>query len=72
MDTITASVRRTGRCVAAPRGAGVPPAFGAEVAARVTVEQCFYTISWRAPVLRVGGFATPYPPSRIEEHHCPT
>jgi 2-oxoisovalerate dehydrogenase E1 component beta subunit len=67
MDTITASVRKTGRCVIAHEA----PAFaglGAEVAARVT-ERCFYHLE--APVLRVGGFATPYPPSRLEEHYLP-
>ena len=66
-DTITASVRKTGRCVVAheaPAYAGL----GAEIAARVT-EQCFYHLE--APVLRVGGFATPYPPSRLEEHYLP-
>ena len=42
--------------------------FGAEIAARVT-EQYFYHLE--APVLRVGGFATPYPPSRLEEHYLP-
>jgi 2-oxoisovalerate dehydrogenase E1 component beta subunit len=67
MDTITASVRKTGRCVVAheaPTHAGL----GAEIAARVT-EQCFYHLE--APVLRVGGFATPYPPSRLEDHYLP-
>jgi 2-oxoisovalerate dehydrogenase E1 component beta subunit len=67
METITASVRKTGRCVVAheaPAYAGM----GAEIAARVT-EQCFYHLE--APVLRVGGFATPYPPSRLEEHYLP-
>jgi 2-oxoisovalerate dehydrogenase E1 component beta subunit len=67
MDTITASVRKTGRCVVtheAPVFAGL----GAEIAARVT-EQCFYHLE--APVLRVGGFATPYPPSRLEDHYLP-
>jgi 2-oxoisovalerate dehydrogenase E1 component beta subunit len=67
MDTINASVRRTGRCVVvheAPVFAGL----GAEIAARVT-EQCFYHLE--APVLRVGGFATPYPPSRLEDHYLP-
>jgi pyruvate dehydrogenase E1 component beta subunit len=67
METITASVRRTGRCVVAHE-APVYAGLGAEVAARVT-EQCFYHLE--APVLRVGGFATPYPPSRIEEHYLP-
>ena len=41
---------------------------GGEIAARVT-EQCFYRLE--APVLRVCGFATPYPPSRLEEHYLP-
>ena len=40
----------------------------AEVAARIT-EHCFYSLE--APVLRVGGFDTPYPPSRIEEDFLP-
>jgi 2-oxoisovalerate dehydrogenase E1 component beta subunit len=67
MDTINASVRKTGRCVVAHE-APVFGALGAEIAARVT-EQCFYHLE--APVLRVGGFATPYPPSRLEEHYLP-
>ena len=44
------------------------PRLGAEVAARVT-EECFYSLE--APVLRVGGFDTPYPASRIEEDFLP-
>jgi pyruvate dehydrogenase E1 component beta subunit len=67
MGTINASVRKTGRCVVAHE-APVFGALGAEIAARVT-EQCFYHLE--APVLRVGGFATPYPPSRLEEHYLP-
>jgi 2-oxoisovalerate dehydrogenase E1 component beta subunit len=67
MDTICASVRRTGRCVIAHE-APVYGGLGAEIAARVT-EQCFYQLE--APVLRVGGFATPYPPSRLEEYYLP-
>jgi pyruvate dehydrogenase E1 component beta subunit len=65
--TITESVRHTGRCVVvheAQTFLGV----GAELAAHVT-ESCFYEM--QAPVLRVGGFATPYPPSRLEEHFLP-
>ncbi len=66
--TVVESVRATGRCVVvheAPTSHGV----GAEVAARVT-EECFYELE--APVLRVGGYHTPYPPSRLEHHYLPS
>jgi 2-oxoisovalerate dehydrogenase E1 component beta subunit len=65
--TVTESVSRTGRCVIvheAPVYAGL----GGEIAARVT-EACFYSLE--APVLRVGGFATPYPAAKVEEHYLP-
>jgi 2-oxoisovalerate dehydrogenase E1 component beta subunit len=67
LETIAASVTRTGRCVVAHE-APVYAGLGAEVAARVT-EQCFYHLE--APVQRVGGFATPYPVARLEEHYLP-
>jgi pyruvate dehydrogenase E1 component beta subunit len=67
LETIFESVRKTGRCVVAHE-APVHAGLGAEIAARVT-EQCFYHLE--APVLRVGGFATPYPPSRLEDHYLP-
>jgi pyruvate dehydrogenase E1 component beta subunit len=67
VETISASVRRTGRCVVAHE-APVFAGLGAEIAARVT-EACFYHLE--APVLRVGGFSTPYPPSRLEDHYLP-
>lgn len=41
---------------------------GAEISALVT-EQAFHHL--RAPVLRVGGYSVPYPPSRIEEEFLP-
>jgi len=66
-ETICASVNKTGRCVIAHE-APVYAGLGAEIAARVT-ERCFYHLE--APVLRVGGFATPYPPSRLEDHYLP-
>ena len=67
MGPVIESVRRTGRCVVvheAPSNVGL----GAEVAARVT-EAAFYSLE--APVLRVTGFDTPYPPSRVEEEYLP-
>jgi pyruvate dehydrogenase E1 component beta subunit len=67
VKAIVASVRRTGRCVVAHE-APVTAGLGAEIAARVT-EECFYQLE--APVLRVGGFSTPYPPSKLEEHYLP-
>ena len=67
LGTIFASVRRTGRCVIVHE-APVTGGIGAEIAARVT-EACFYQLE--APVLRVGGFSTPYPPSRLEDHYLP-
>ncbi len=56
-DTITASVRKTGRCVIvheATRFSG----YGAELLATVQ-EECFYHLE--APVTRVAGWDTPYP-----------
>jgi 2-oxoisovalerate dehydrogenase E1 component beta subunit len=67
MTAIAASVRRTGRCVIVHE-APVYSGLGAEIAARIT-EECFYSLE--APVLRVGGFSTPYPPSRVEDHYLP-
>jgi 2-oxoisovalerate dehydrogenase E1 component beta subunit len=67
METIAASVTRTGRCVVAHE-APVYAGLGGEIAARVT-ERCFYHLE--APVLRVGGFSVPYPPSRLEDHYLP-
>jgi 2-oxoisovalerate dehydrogenase E1 component beta subunit len=67
MGPVFDSVRRTGRAVVTHE-AHVNLGLGAEVAARIT-EECFYSLE--APVLRVGGFDTPYPPSRIEEDYLP-
>jgi 2-oxoisovalerate dehydrogenase E1 component beta subunit len=57
IDTITASVEKTGRCVIvheATRTSG----FGAELSALVQ-ENCFYHLE--APIERVAGWDTPYP-----------
>ena len=69
LDTVTVaeSVRRTGRLVIVHE-APVFLGLGAELAARIT-EECFYSLE--APVLRVGGYHTPYPPSRLEEDYLP-
>jgi pyruvate dehydrogenase E1 component beta subunit len=67
MDPVHDSVRRTGRAVVVHE-AHVNLGIGAEVAARIT-ERCFYSLE--APVLRVGGFDTPYPASRVEEDFLP-
>ena len=67
LEPVYASVRRTGRLVVvheAPSNGGL----GAEIAARVT-EHCFYSLE--APVLRVTGFDTPYPPARLEDEYLP-
>jgi 2-oxoisovalerate dehydrogenase E1 component subunit beta len=66
-ETIAESVRHTGRCVIVHE-AQVFLGVGAELAARIS-EQCFFSL--QAPVLRVGGFATPYPPSRMEDSYLP-
>ncbi len=65
--TLEASVRKTGRMVVAHE-ASVFCGLGAEIAARIS-ERCFFHLE--APVRRVGGFATPYPASRAEQHFLP-
>ena len=67
VDTVVESVNRTGRLVVVHE-APVFFGLGAELAAQVT-DRCFYRLE--APVGRVGGFHTPYPPSRIEETYLP-
>ena len=67
MRPVFESVRKTGRVVVTHE-AHVNLGMGAELASRIT-EECFYSLE--APVLRVGGFDTPYPPSRIEEDYLP-
>lgn len=67
IPTIADSVRRTGRLVIvheAPVSGGI----GAEIAARIT-EECFYHLE--SPVIRVGGYHTPYPPARVEDAYLP-
>jgi 2-oxoisovalerate dehydrogenase E1 component beta subunit len=57
IETIAASVNKTGRCVVAqeaPRTSG----FAGELAAQIQ-EECFYALE--APIARVTGWDTPYP-----------
>ncbi|MFC7485215.1 alpha-ketoacid dehydrogenase subunit beta [Knoellia sp. CPCC 206453] len=67
IDAITRSVEKTGRLVVAQEA----PSFvsvGSEIAAMVT-ERCFYSLE--APVIRVAGWNTPYPASKLEELYLP-
>lgn len=57
LDTIVASVEKTGRCVVVHE-ATQTSGFGAELSALVQ-EHCFYHLE--APVTRVAGWDTPYP-----------
>jgi 2-oxoisovalerate dehydrogenase E1 component beta subunit len=57
VETITRSVRKTGRCVVVHE-ATLTSGFGAELAALIQ-EECFFHLE--APVRRVTGWDTPYP-----------
>lgn len=66
INTIVASVEKTGRCVVAheaPRTQG----FGAEIAAEVS-EKCFLRL--KAPVMRCCGLDTPFP-NILEKEYLP-
>jgi 2-oxoisovalerate dehydrogenase E1 component beta subunit len=65
--TVVSSVQKTGRLVIVHE-ASVTGGIGGEIAARVQ-EKAFYSLE--APILRVGGFDTPYPASRVEEEWLP-
>jgi pyruvate dehydrogenase E1 component beta subunit len=67
VDTLAASVEKTGRLVVVHE-ASTFLGVGAEVAARIS-ERCFLHLE--APVIRVGGFNLPYPPSKLEEDFLP-
>lgn len=61
------SVRRTGRLVVAQEAPG-NVSIGSEVAATVA-ERAFYSLE--APVIRVSGFDTPFPPAKLEGAYLP-
>jgi len=68
LDTILASVARTGKCVVvteAPRTAS----FASEIAAAISEQGL---LSLMAPVLRVTGYDTVVPLARLEKHYIPS
>jgi pyruvate dehydrogenase E1 component beta subunit len=67
LDTILASVQKTGRAVVVHE-AQATGGVGAEIAARIAEDD--FT-SLEAPVLRVGGYDIPYPPAKLEDQHLP-
>jgi 2-oxoisovalerate dehydrogenase E1 component beta subunit len=60
-------VKKTGRVVVAQEAPG-NVSIGSEVAATIT-EKAFYVLE--APVLRVSGFDTPFPPAALEGLYLP-
>jgi 2-oxoisovalerate dehydrogenase E1 component beta subunit len=64
LETIVASVRKTGRCVVVHE-ATLTSGFGAELVALVQ-EHCFWSLE--APVQRVTGYDTPYPHAQEWEY----
>lgn len=67
LDTVVASVRKTGRLVVTHEAA-LSGGLGAEISASIT-ERCFYHLE-HAPV-RVTGHDIPYPAARLESAHLP-
>ena len=67
LDPVVESVRRTGHLVVVSE-APSESSITSEVAARVQ-QEAFHSLE--APVLRVTGFDTPYPPSKCEEEYLP-
>ncbi|MEO6534074.1 MAG: alpha-ketoacid dehydrogenase subunit beta [Pseudolysinimonas sp.] len=64
---ILTSVQKTGRIVVAQEAPG-SVSVGSEIAATVA-ERSFYSLE--APVLRVSGFDTPFPPAKLEGLYLP-
>ncbi|MEI8127491.1 MAG: alpha-ketoacid dehydrogenase subunit beta [Actinomycetota bacterium] len=62
------SLEKTGRLIVVHE-AGHNVSISSEIVAQLT-ESCFYSL--RAPALRVTGFNTPYPPSRVEKEYLPS
>jgi 2-oxoisovalerate dehydrogenase E1 component beta subunit len=68
LDTILASVERTGRCVVVTEGARTA-SFASEIAAAVGERGL---LSLMAPVQRVTGYDTVVPLARLEKHYMPS
>ena len=66
-QTILASVQKTNRAIVVHE-APTNVSLSSEIAARIA-EHAFYHLE--APVIRVGGFDTPYPPAKLEEAYLP-
>lgn len=66
-ETILTSVKKTGRAVVAQEAPG-NVSVGSEIAATLA-EKAFYVME--APVLRVSGFDTPFPPAKLEGIYLP-
>ena len=66
-DTVSASVRKTGRLVITHE-ASESGGLGAEIVATLT-DRCFYYLE-SAPV-RITGFDVPYPAAKLEDHFLP-
>ncbi len=68
METILASVRKTGRCVIIHEAAQTC-GLGAEIAAQLA-EKALYEL--QAPIMRVTGYDTIMPYYQLEKHYIPT
>ncbi len=66
--TLISSVSKTGRAVVAQEAPG-HVSVGSEIAATLT-ERAFYVLE--APIIRVSGFDTPFPPAQLEGDYLPS
>ncbi|SDH51332.1 pyruvate dehydrogenase E1 component beta subunit [Arthrobacter subterraneus] len=67
-ETVSASVRKTGRAVVIAEAPGFA-SVASEIVARVQ-ERCFHSLA--APVRRVTGFDIPYPSPKLEHYFLPS
>lgn len=67
-DTLVTSAQSTGRVVVVQEAPG-NVSVGSEIAATLA-ERTFYTLE--APVVRVSGFDTPFPPAQLESSYLPS